>query len=138
MVSGLNTSSDLNWLITRNSSCYLLKRRGVNHHFSTDPMNPKGLYKPRFQGTIQRRALSVQENPSGKGVVMVYKKRSNQNKPAQALNRVVMNRNARRTTRNIKQFVNKQNYRNDLKNVSHSSFIIVIYLTSRVNSNRLY
>lgn len=122
MVQGVSTSTDLNWLITRNSSCFLMKRRGVNHHFSTDPMNPKGIYKPRLQGTIQRRALTVQENPNGKGVLMVYKKKGNQNKPVKALNRVVMKRNARRTLRNIKQFVNKQNYRQDLKNVSRIIF----------------
>lgn len=114
---GVNSSTDLNWLITRNHSSFLLKRKGVNHYFSTDPLNPKGLFKPRFQGTTQPRMLSIQENPTGKGVVMVYKTKNKQNRPAKSLARVVMSGNSRRTIRNIKQFVNKKNYRNDLKNV---------------------
>ena len=119
MVNGVNTSSDLNWILTRNNSSFLMKRRGVSHHFSSDPLNPKGLYKPRFQGTIQKRAACVQDAPSGQGVVLVYKKKSKQNKPGQSLNRVVLKRNARRTVRSIKQCANKQQYRTDLKNVSH-------------------
>jgi len=117
MVQVVNTSTDLNWLITRNTSSFLLKRRGVGHFFSTDPLNPKGLYKPRFQGTVQKRALTVKENPSGKGIVLVYKNKRNQNKPAKAVTRVALNPGASRALKNIKQFVNKQQYRSDLKNV---------------------
>ena len=118
MAQVVNTSTDLNWLLTRNSSSHLLKRRGVSHFFSTDPLNPKGLHKPRFQGTIQKRALTVQENASGKGITLVYKNKRNQNKPAKAISRVPLNRGASRALKNIKQLVNKQNYRSDLKNVS--------------------
>lgn len=94
-----------------------MKRRGVNHFFSTDPLNPKGLYKPRFQGNVQKRALSVQENPSGKGVVLLYKNKRNQTKPAKAVSRVTLNRGAAKTLQSIRNFSNKQNYRKDLKNV---------------------
>ena len=119
MVQVVNTSTDLNWLLTRKTSSFLLKRRaGASHHFSTDPLNPKGLFKPRFQGTIQKRALNVQENPSGKGVVLVYKNKRNQNKPAKGVSKVVLNRGSGRALKNIKQFVNKQQYRSDLKNVA--------------------
>ncbi|KAI2803768.1 hypothetical protein RDWZM_001887 [Blomia tropicalis] len=113
----VNVSKDLNWLVTRNTSSYLMKRRGVNHFFSTDPLNPKGLYKPRFQGNVQKRALSVQENPSGKGVVLLYKNKRNQTKPAKAVSRVTLNRGAAKTLQSIRNFSNKQNYRKDLKNV---------------------
>lgn len=118
MVQVVNTSSDLNWLLTRNTSSFLLKRRGVNHFFSTDPLNGKGLHKPRFSGTVQKRALTVQENPSGKGITLVYKNKRNQTKPAKAITRVALNRGTSRALKAIKQLSNKQQYRTDLKNVS--------------------
>lgn len=137
MVNGVGTSSDLNWLITRNTSCYLMKARGVSKHFSKDPLNPKGLYKPRFQGAIQSRALSVQEHPSGKGVVMLAKKKRNQRKPAQASISVPLTRGAGRTTRSIKQFVNKSQYRKDLKNVSVPA-ICLSFFWNKSYSNLLF
>ena len=121
----VNASNDLTWLVTRNSSSFLMKRRGVNHHFSRDPLNPKGLYKPRFQGTVQKRALSVVENPSGKGVVLKYKSKHQQNKPAKSVTSVQLSRGSRRAFKAIKNVTNKQNYRKDLKNVSF--FTISMY-----------
>ncbi len=63
--------------------------------FSRDLLNPKGLYVPRFQGTIQLKALSVEPNASGKGVVLVYKKRRHQQKPAKSLGKIELNRLAK-------------------------------------------
>lgn len=118
MVKGVGVSRDLNWLLTRNWSSHLVKKRGINRRLSTDPLNPKGLYVPRFQGTIQRKALQVDPHPSGKGVVLVYKKKRHQSRPGKALSKQLLTKDSRRTFKTIRKFVNKNLYRTDLKNVS--------------------
>jgi hypothetical protein len=117
MVNGVGVSRDFEWLLTRNWSSHLIKRRGIKRRFSRDPLNPKGLYVPRFQGSIQPKALSVEPNASGKGVVLVYKKRRHQQKPAKSLGKIELNKDSRRTLKNIRTFCNKHLYRTDLKNV---------------------
>jgi len=117
MVNGVGVSRDLQWLLTRNWSSQMLKRRGINRRFSRDQLNPKGLYVPRFQGSIQRKALTVEPNASGKGVTLIYKKKRNQQKPAKSLAKVELNKDSRRTLNNIRKFCNKNLYRTDLKNV---------------------
>lgn len=117
MVNGVGVSRDLEWVLTRNWSSHLVKRRGINRRFSRDPLNPKGLFVPRFQGTIQRKAINIEPNPSGKGVVLVYKKRRHQQKPAKSLGKIELNKDSRRTLRNIRTFCNRNLYRTDLKNV---------------------
>ena len=59
MVKGVGVSRDLNWLLTRNWSSHLVKKRGINRRLSTDPLNPKGLYVPRFQGTFNERLFKL-------------------------------------------------------------------------------
>jgi len=117
MVNGVGVSRDLEWVLTRNWSSHLIKRRGIKRRFSRDPLNPKGLYVPRFQGNIQRKAINIEPNPSGKGVVLVYKKKRYQQKPAKSLGKIELNRDSRRTLKNIRTFCNKNLYRTDLKNV---------------------
>src|SRR5687768_5965164 len=119
MVRGVGVSRDLLWLLTRNNSSFLIKRRGINRRFSRDPLNPKGLYLPRFQGSIQPKAVTVEPNASGKGVSLVYRKRRHQQKLAKSLAKVELNKGPRRTLNNIRKFCNKNLYRTDLKNVSH-------------------
>lgn len=117
MVNGVTASRDLQWLLTRNWSSHLIKPRYLGRRLSRDPLNPKGLYTPRFQGTVQKRAITVEPHSSGKGVVMVYKKKRVQRKPAKSVARVNLTKNARRSLTVIRKFCNKNLYRTDLKNV---------------------
>lgn len=130
MVNGVGVSRDLEWLLTRNWSSHQLKRRGIGRRLSKDPLNPKGLFTPRFQGTIQRKALTVEPHSSGKGVVLRYKKKRHQQNPSKSVARVELNKDSRRTLQTIRRFCNKNLYRTDLKNVwiSVQMMINTIYL----------
>jgi len=117
MVKGVGISRDLQWVLTRNWSSSLIKARGIKRRFSRSTFNPKGLYVPRFEGNYQQKAITIEPNTTGKGVVIVYKKRRHQQKPAKSLARIELNKDSRRTLKNIKTFCNKNMYRTDLKNV---------------------
>jgi len=110
-------SRDLQWVLTRNWSASLIKARGIDRRFSRSVFNPKGLYVPRFEGQYQQKAVTVEPNPSGKGVQLVFKKRRHQRKPAKSVSRVVLTKDSRRTLNTIKSFCNRNLYRTDLKNV---------------------
>lgn len=123
MVKGVSVSRDLNWLLVRNWNSSLKKVRGINRQLSRSSLNPKGLHVPRFEGVIQRDALTVEPNASGKGVTLVYKKKTQRTKPARNMARIELNKDSRRTLKNIRKFVNKTFYRVDLKNVNPLSLV---------------
>merc|ERR1711963_926101 len=83
-------SADIAWAITRNNSCYLLKKRNCPKPFSTDPMN---LTNKGFNVTI---------------------KGGNGNKVAKSKSTVTMKAGPRRPLHKVKALINKQRYRKDL------------------------
>lgn len=120
MVNGVNVSRDLQWVLTRNWSSSLIKARGIKRRFSRSTFNPKGLYVPRFEGSLQQKAVTIEPNASGKGVTLVYKKRRHQQKPSKSVAKIELKKDSRRTLNNIRKFCNRNLYRTDLKNVFHS------------------
>lgn len=115
--SGVNVSRDLLWILTNNNNAQMFKRPGITKRFSKDPLNPKGIQSFRNAGNLQDRAVTVQPDPSGKGVVLVHRNKRNKRSPAKSLSRVSLKRSARQTMQTIKRFVNGNNYRKDLKTV---------------------
>ncbi|XP_015917923.1 large ribosomal subunit protein eL28 [Parasteatoda tepidariorum] len=105
----------LNWMIVRNCSSFLVKKRNIKKHFSLDPLNMKKIHSPRFCGTIQKNALMVDPHPSNKGVNFVFKKKHYHHKPSRTLQVTPLTKDARRTMNSIKKFVNKNRYRKDIK-----------------------
>lgn len=112
---GVNVSRDLLWILTSNNNANMFKRTGIKKRFSKDPLNPKGVQSFQNAGTLQDRAVNVQPDPSGKGVVLVYKNRRHRRSPGKNLHRVSLKKSAGRTLETIKRFVNKNRYRRDLK-----------------------
>lgn len=120
--TGVNVSRHLLWLVTKSHNCHIYKQRNVKQPFTKDPLNPKGIQTFRWSGSIQRKTLSVTSHPSGKGVVMVYRKRKHQLRPKKSLEKVPLVRDNRRTFRHIRKFVNRNFYRTDIKMVSNIKF----------------
>lgn len=114
---GVNVSRDLRWLLTKNNSCHAVKIRNYPKALSKDPLNPKGLHLPRFNGSIQTKAVTVRGSAKQKGVTLIYKKKSAIKKPADQLVRVtIKNKDPRATLKSIKNTLNNmKNYRKDLK-----------------------
>ncbi|XP_055932134.1 60S ribosomal protein L28-like [Argiope bruennichi] len=108
-------SNHLQWMIVRNCSSFVVKKRNIKKHFSTDPLNMKKIHSPRYCGTIQKNAIMIEPHSNKKGVNLVYKKKRCHRKPAKSLERVPLTKNARRTMTVIKKFVKRNQYRKDLK-----------------------
>ena len=109
------SSSHLNWMIVRNCSSFLVKKRNIKKHFSTDPLNMKSIHSPRYCGLVQKKAIMIEPHSSNNGVNLVYKKKKYHRRPAESLQRVQLTRTAARTMAVIKKFVRKERYRKDLK-----------------------
>ncbi|XP_054714589.1 60S ribosomal protein L28-like [Uloborus diversus] len=108
-------SSHLTWMIIRNRSSFMIKKRNVKKYFNSDPLNMKNIHSPRFCGLVQKKAIMVEPHAQNNGVNLVFKKARHQNRPVKALQREQLTRNARRTMTVIKKFVKQNKYRKDLK-----------------------
>lgn len=109
-------SAELQWMIVKDRSSFLVKKRMIKTWFSIDPLNPKGTHAKRYSGTVRDKALTIEPHGSGKGVTLVYKKQANRKKPAKLLDRVPLKNGARRTMSSIKKWVKGHRYyRKDLQ-----------------------
>ncbi|XP_052094452.1 60S ribosomal protein L28-like [Mytilus californianus] len=106
-------SADLQWLIIRNNSSYLLK--GSRQTFSTEPNNLKAKNCFRYNGLVNRKTVGVEPSKDGKGVVMVTKNSRGHRKPAKSYTRVELKKGARRTMASIRTLIRNKRYRKDLK-----------------------
>ncbi|XP_039254810.1 large ribosomal subunit protein eL28-like [Styela clava] len=106
-------SANLQWMIIRNNSCFLLKRN--DQQFTTELNNLKNKNSYRFNGLIHKKTVGVEADPEGKGVVLVTKKKGSYRKPKTSLHKVTLNRGWRRSLRSIRRTVRKNRYRKDLK-----------------------
>ncbi|UYV66175.1 RPL28 [Cordylochernes scorpioides] len=112
--SSIKMSRDLLWMVMRNNSSYLLKRPNIKTQFSTDPLNLKNIHCPRHIGIINEAACAV-EPAAKKGIKLVIKKSKMGLKPNKSLLKRMVNRNARKTNKIIKDDIHASGYRKDLK-----------------------
>ncbi|XP_064878799.1 large ribosomal subunit protein eL28-like isoform X1 [Oncorhynchus nerka] len=109
----VNMSSHLQWMVIRNCSSFLIKRNGQT--YSTEPNNLKSKNSFRFNGLVHRKTVGVQPAADGKGVVVVLKKRAGQRKPANSYEKITINKNSRATLSSLRHIIRKSNYRKDLR-----------------------
>ena len=107
-------SADLQWMIIRNNSCHLVKRKNVPS-FSNEPNNLKGVNSFRFNGLVHKKTVSVEPKSDGKGVVLVTRKNRTVRRPAKSISRLELKRDARKTLSAIRKVIDEGNYRKDLK-----------------------
>jgi len=109
-------SADLQWMILRNNSCFLLRNQGTT--FTKEPLNLTGRHSFKNCGLINKKAVGVTADPTGKGVVLTTKKNKYVNKPAKVLSKVTLTSNSRRTVKTIKNLCGKSFYRQDLEDAA--------------------
>ena len=88
-------SADIAWAITRNTSAYLLKKRGAPKPFNTDPLNLTGRNALRYNGSLHKKAVAVLPAADNKGVVLALKKPVRANRPRVSLNKTNQKSGAR-------------------------------------------
>merc|ERR1712062_391615 len=105
-------SNDVAWAVTRNSSCYLLKKRNCPKPFSTEPMNLTNKHSKRYSGLCNSKAIGVTFGDKGFQVVM--KKPKSANKPAKSTTKTTLKSGPRRSVPVLKRLIAGQRYRKDL------------------------
>jgi len=107
-------SADIQWLVIRNNSSFLMKRRHAPT-LSREPNNLKGRNSFRYNGLVRRKCVGVEPAPSGKGVVLVTRNNRSFRKPGKNFTRVELKANARATLKTISRTMFNGKYRPDLK-----------------------
>ncbi|VDM21715.1 unnamed protein product [Hydatigera taeniaeformis] len=106
-------SSHLQWMLIKNTHCFLMKRNG--EQFSRDPLNMKGKNCFKYNGMVHKKAIGIKQMKGGKGVYFITKRTGLDYKPSKALVRIKFVRGNRRTLQNIRNFVCRTKYRRELK-----------------------
>merc|ERR1711915_119755 len=103
----------LQWLLIRNNSSFLMKRNDAT--FTKEPNNLKNKNSYRFNGLIHNKTVGVEAAEGGKGVVLVTKKAKCANKPGKQMNRAALKGSSRAVLSTISRTIRKNRYRKDLK-----------------------
>ena len=119
-------STDIAWAITRNSSVYLLKKRGVAKPFSTDPLNITNKHSQRYSGLVNNKAIGIAAGPENKGFTVTIKKSKKAHRPGSSKTTVHMKAGARRSLHKLKDLIVKQRYRKDLAQAALRRAAIII------------
>lgn len=109
-------SADLQWMILRNNSCFLLRNQGTT--FTKEPLNLTGRHTFKCSGLVNKKAIGVTADPTGKGVVLTTKKTKYANKPSKNKTKVALASNSRRSIKTIKNLCGKNFYRQDLEDAA--------------------
>merc|ERR1712098_974243 len=90
-------STDIAWAVIRDSSSFLLKKRGVKKPFSTEPCNLTNRNTQRHNGLVNTKAVGISATADNKGFVMT-----------------TMKAGAGRSLQKVKAVMVKGRYRKDL------------------------
>ncbi|SPC64783.1 related to 60S ribosomal protein L28 [Ustilago sp. UG-2017b] len=66
-------SQDLQWLLVRNNSSFIVKQKGLGRIFSREPRNLTQLHSYKYSGVVNSKAVGIEPAQSGKGVVLTTK-----------------------------------------------------------------
>ncbi|KAJ7383275.1 60S ribosomal protein L28 [Desmophyllum pertusum] len=110
------SSPDLQWMILRNYSCFLLKNQGTT--FTKEPLNLTGRHAFKYSGLVNKKAIGITADPTGKGVVLTTKKTKYANKPSKVNSKMTLASDSRRTVQTVKNLCGKNFYRRDLQDAA--------------------
>eukprot|EP00112_Aurelia_sp_Birch-Aquarium-sp1_P016041 Seg36.5 transcript_id=Seg36.5/GoldUCD/mRNA.D3Y31 product="60S ribosomal protein L28" pseudo=true protein_id=Seg36.5/GoldUCD/D3Y31 len=105
-------SADLQWMLIRNNSCFLVKSLGKT--LTKEPNNVSKVNTFNNSGLVHSKTVSVEPAADGKGVVFALKKRQAKNKPAKMLKATTIQRGGRHTIKTIRNTLQKNFYRTNL------------------------
>jgi large subunit ribosomal protein L28e len=112
----MSSTQDLQWLLTRKTSCFLVKQKGLARVFSREPNNLAQIHSYRYSGLVNDKNVSVEASKSGKGLVVSTKKAdSAPGKIAGSRSTQSLKRGGpRHKAGAVAQIVGKKGYRSDL------------------------
>ncbi|XP_048648189.1 60S ribosomal protein L28-like [Marmota marmota marmota] len=90
----------LPWMVLWNCSSFLIKRD--KQTYSTEPNNLKAHNSFHYNRLIHLKTVGMEPVANGKGLVVIMKHRSSQQKPATSYVRTTISKNARATLSSIR------------------------------------
>lgn len=109
-------SPDLQWMLIKNNSCFLVKNQGTT--FTTEPNNVASRNTFKYNGLVNKKTIGVKAAPGGKGVVLSVRKNKVSRKPTKMYNHVTLSKDSRSTVSAIKGMCGKNFYRQDLQDAA--------------------
>nr|AAX48862.1 L28 [Suberites domuncula] len=110
-------SAELQWELIKNSSSFLLRRkgpRGSGVTFTTEPNNVMNKNSFKFNGLVNKKVVGVSSAADNKGVLFKTKRSKVVSKPAKMFVRATLSKDRRRAFKSIKKNLECTEYRPDL------------------------
>ncbi|KAI9104859.1 ribosomal L28e/Mak16 [Phlyctochytrium arcticum] len=126
-------SGDLIWLLTRDTSSFLVKRNGVR--LSREPGNLLNVNSFKYSGLAQRKSIHVAS--SEKGAALVLKKnRVPATKPSKVAHQIILKKGQRASAKSVQSIL--RNYRPDLQTaaLARVSRVLDIQKPARVQKQK--
>nr|SVE94011.1 EOG090X0JNN [Scapholeberis mucronata] len=108
------SSSHLQWLITRNTSSFIMKKRNVKQPFTREPLHLTNRHCYKYNTLVHKNIIAVEPAKDKNGFVVVQKSKRKVYKPKQSLVRFQIKSGPRHTLAKLRNIV-KGGYRKDCK-----------------------
>nr|SVE93388.1 EOG090X0JNN [Moina brachiata] len=109
------SSAQLQWLITRKTSCFAVKKRNIKQPFSMEPLHLTNRHSYKYNTLIHKNVIGVEPAKDKNGFVVVQKRQSKLFKPKQSLQRQQIKSGPRHTLAKLRNIVTKGGYRKDCR-----------------------
>ncbi|XP_043225763.1 60S ribosomal protein L28-like isoform X2 [Amphibalanus amphitrite] len=111
-------SPELVWQMIRNNHGSLMKARNIRRPFSKEANNLKNVNSYRFNGFVQKNVVGVEPMASGKGAVLITKKKRSSHKPGQSVLRQPLVKGKRVSIQKVRRALKGASYRKDLRSLA--------------------
>ncbi|SPO49083.1 related to 60S ribosomal protein L28 [Moesziomyces antarcticus] len=113
-------SQDLQWLLVRNNSSFIVKQKGLGRTFSREPRNLVQLHSYKYSGVVNAKAVGIEATKSGKGIVLTTKNSKKTPFSIKSTNNAstIKKGGSRRAAGVVSNVVAKKGYRADLTKVA--------------------
>ncbi|UZJ54186.1 hypothetical protein CBS101457_003506 [Exobasidium rhododendri] len=112
----MSSTQDLQWLLTRKNSSFLVKQKGLGRVFSREPLCLDNLHSFKSNFIVNDKAVGIQPAASGKGIAVTTKNaKAGTFKIGSARSvQIIKSGGSRRAAGSVANIVGKRGYRSDL------------------------
>uniref|UniRef100_A0A146L312 Large ribosomal subunit protein eL28 n=2 Tax=Lygus hesperus TaxID=30085 RepID=A0A146L312_LYGHE len=105
-------SAHLSWMIIRNNNSFLVKKRCIKKHFSTEPHNLLNIASFRYNGLVHKKSIDIA--PVDKGFKVSWKRSKAAHKPASCYVSRTIKSGPRVALFRLRRLIRCNKYRKDL------------------------
>nr|SVE76780.1 EOG090X0JNN [Daphnia longispina] len=119
------SSSHLQWLITRNTSSFILKKRNVKQPFSREPLHLTNRHCYKYNTLIHKNVIGVEPAKDKNGFMVVMKSKKKVYKPKASMIRFQIKSGPRHSLAKLRNIV-KGGYRKDCRTAVMDEVSVVL------------